>query len=124
MQAATPCVGGFAGTYPCNNVDLLAFMPLASIGGGGGNDIWGWTDSQTGKEYALMGRTTGTSFVDISEWFFDSPAVRIRTILGDGSLVETWRRFDHPPVLPLSHQGVNITQDIAHKDREFRREMA
>ena len=42
-------------------------MPLADIGGGNGNDIWGWTDSQTNKEYAIMGRTTGTAFVDISD---------------------------------------------------------
>ena len=33
-QAATPCVGGLAGVYPCNNVDLVTFMPLAQIGGG------------------------------------------------------------------------------------------
>ncbi|MCI0397259.1 MAG: choice-of-anchor B family protein [Chloroflexi bacterium] len=65
--AAVPCVSGSAGGYPCNNVDLLAFMPLANIGGGQGNDIWGWTDPQTGKEYALMGRTSGSSFVDISD---------------------------------------------------------
>lgn len=64
---ATPCVGGTAAGYPCSNVDLLAFMPLATIGGGEGNDIWGWTDPQTGKEYALMGRTNGTAFVDISD---------------------------------------------------------
>ena len=63
----TPCVGGFAGMYPCRDVDLLAFLPLAEIGGGHGNDVWGWTDSLTGREYALMGRTTGTSFVDISD---------------------------------------------------------
>ena len=63
----TPCVGGTAAGYPCNNIDLLAFMPLSAIGGGSGNDIWGWTDSTTGKEYAIMGRTTGTSFVDISD---------------------------------------------------------
>lgn len=68
VMALESCVGGLAaGTYPCSNVDLLSFMPLANIGGGQGNDIWGWTDSQTGKEYALMGRTTGTSFVDISD---------------------------------------------------------
>jgi len=65
--SATPCIGGTAAGYECNNIDLLAFMPLSSIGGGEGNDIWGWTDSQDGKEYALMGRTNGTSFVDISD---------------------------------------------------------
>ncbi len=65
--APTPCENGFAGIYPCENVDLLAFMPLSTIGGGSGNDIWGWTDPLTGKEYALMGRSSGTSFVDISD---------------------------------------------------------
>ena len=63
----TPCVGGMADTFPCRNVDLAAFLPLSDIGGGTGNDIWGWTDPQTGKEYALMGRSTGTSFVDVSD---------------------------------------------------------
>jgi choice-of-anchor B domain-containing protein len=66
-RAETPCVGGFAGSYPCKNIDLLSFMPLAQIGGGTGNSIWGWTDPQTGKEYAIFGRSTGTSFVDISD---------------------------------------------------------
>ncbi len=65
--AAVPCSGGFADIYPCDNVDLLAFMPLNTIGDGQGNDIWGWTDPLTGAEYAIMGRTNGTSFVDISD---------------------------------------------------------
>lgn len=64
--AATPCVAGDAGGYPCDNVDLLSFMPLADIGGGSGNDIWGWTGCG-GREFALMGRTTGTAFVDITD---------------------------------------------------------
>ncbi|MCZ6652700.1 MAG: choice-of-anchor B family protein [Planctomycetota bacterium] len=66
-QSLTACSDGMAGSYPCNNVDLMAFLPLADIGGGNGNDIWGWTDSSTGKEYAIMGRSNGTSFVDISD---------------------------------------------------------
>lgn len=65
--ADEPCVNGSAGGYPCQNIDLLSFMPLNAIGGGSGNDIWGWTDPITGKEYAIMGRTSGTSFVDISD---------------------------------------------------------
>lgn len=64
--AATPCVNGTAAGYPCKSVDLLSVLPMSSIGGGQGNDIWGWTDQLTGKEYALMGRTNGTAFVDIS----------------------------------------------------------
>ena len=65
--AVTTCSGGMAGTYPCSNVDLMSFLALADIGGGSANDIWGWTDSSTGKEYVIMGRTNGTSFVDISD---------------------------------------------------------
>lgn len=66
-QSITTCVAGMAGSYPCSNIDLMAFLPLDQIGGGNGNDIWGWTDSLTGKEYAIMGLTTGTAFVDISD---------------------------------------------------------
>jgi choice-of-anchor B domain-containing protein len=63
----TACAdGGKAAGYPCRNVDLLGLLPLSVLGGGYGNSIWGWTDPQTGKEYAIMGRSTGTSFVDIS----------------------------------------------------------
>ena len=65
-QGPTPCVNGFADSYPCNGVDLLSFMPLNQIGGGKSNDLWGWTDPETGREYALLGRTNGTSFIEIT----------------------------------------------------------
>ncbi len=41
--------------------------------GTGGNDIWGWADPMTGREYALMGMTDGTAFVDVTDP--DNPAV-------------------------------------------------
>jgi choice-of-anchor B domain-containing protein len=66
QSSSSACVGGSAGGYPCSGVDLEAYLPLSSIGGGSGNDIWGWTDSSTGREYALMGRSSGVSFVDVS----------------------------------------------------------
>ena len=71
-----PCTDGQAGAFPCSNIDLMAFMPIDSIGGRRSfdgkpltalNDIWGWTDPETGKEYAIVGRTDGTSFVDITD---------------------------------------------------------
>ncbi|MFI7573985.1 choice-of-anchor B family protein [Micromonospora sp. NPDC049497] len=64
--AAATCTNGQAAGYPCRNVDLLSFLPLANMGGSQANDIWGWTDSTTGREYALVGRRNGTSFVDVS----------------------------------------------------------
>jgi len=68
---AQTCVAGFAGPYPCSGVNLSAHVPLDRIGGGivpgiNANDIWGWTDPMTGKEYALVGRSNGTAFVDVS----------------------------------------------------------
>ncbi len=41
-------------------------MSLETMGGTVGNDIWGWFDAQSGNEYALMGMTNGTAFVDIT----------------------------------------------------------
>lgn len=81
------CVNGMAGEYPCHDVDLKAFLPHGEIGGGSGNDIWGWTDPLTGREYALVGRSLGTSFVDISE-------PRAPIYLGDlptSTVPSTWR---------------------------------
>jgi choice-of-anchor B domain-containing protein len=65
-QPFVACTDGMAGPYPCRDIDLLAYLPHAEIGSGSGNDIWGWTDPQTGREYALVGQSTGTSFVDIT----------------------------------------------------------
>jgi choice-of-anchor B domain-containing protein len=65
-MSSTPCVGGMAGTFPCHNIDMASFLPLSDIGGGTVNDVWGWTDPQTGKEYAIVGRSSGTAFVDLS----------------------------------------------------------
>jgi choice-of-anchor B domain-containing protein len=65
-QADATCTNGMAGPYPCRDIDLMAFLPPEELGGGTGNDIWGWTDPLTGREYALVGRSVGTAFVDIS----------------------------------------------------------
>jgi choice-of-anchor B domain-containing protein len=66
-----PCVNGFAGTFPCNKVDLAALLPVADIDGTAdagvtANDIWGWTDPLTDKEYALIGLSNGVAFVDVT----------------------------------------------------------
>lgn len=63
--------GGTGGPFAASNVELTAHMPLSSIGGAGasirGADIWGWTDSFDNKEYALVSRSDGTAFVDITD---------------------------------------------------------
>ena len=67
-SAAADCVNGMAGEFPCENVNLLGNLSLAEIGGGEiGNDIWGWTDPESGREIAIMGKTNGTAFVDVTD---------------------------------------------------------
>lgn len=86
------CEGEKAGEFDCNNVDILSFVPIKDIGGERGvrlNDIWGWTDPETGKEYALVGRSNGTSFVDVTDPFHP-------VYIGDlpkteGSIPNVWR---------------------------------
>ncbi len=60
------CTAGVAGEFQCSGISLNKRVSLERMGGGGGNDIWGWLDTESGKEYALMGMTNGTAFVDVS----------------------------------------------------------
>jgi choice-of-anchor B domain-containing protein len=62
----TPCQNGLAGSYPCNDYDLMSHITLSQMSASSGNDSWGWTDSQTGKEYAIICLDNGTAFIDIS----------------------------------------------------------
>ena len=69
FSMAQVCTNGLAGVYPCSGLDLKArvdFPQMGGIAGTEGNDCWGWTDSLTGKEYAIMCCTTHTAFIDIS----------------------------------------------------------
>ncbi len=64
------CSDGEASVFGCNDVDLVAYLPVSALGGERGtrlNDIWGWTDPETQRDYALVGRMDGTSFVDVTD---------------------------------------------------------
>mgnify|MGYP003112369701 FL=1 len=72
---AFACKGGVADIqYPCDDIHLLAVVKPQELQGLEStdsptvrlNDIWGWTDPMTKKEYALVGLTNGVSFVDVS----------------------------------------------------------
>jgi choice-of-anchor B domain-containing protein len=66
--AQTPCEAGFAGVFPCENVDLLSVVPSSTFAGAGDmNDLWGWVDPLDNKEYVLLGMSNGTSFIDITD---------------------------------------------------------
>ena len=67
------CTEGAVESFDCNDIELLAYIPISlltapeSARGIRANDNWGWTDSETGREYALVGRNDGTSFIDITD---------------------------------------------------------
>ena len=68
-----PCVDGLsAGVFACEGIDLAGHVSMVEMRLGrqdipaGVNDIWGWTDPETNNDYAILGTTEGTVFVDIT----------------------------------------------------------
>ena len=92
LEDEIPCVENDAAGYECDNVNIISFLPIKEMAGGRGarlNDIWGWTDPETGREIAIVGRTDGTAFVDLTDPY--NPVM-----LGDlpktpGSRSSVWR---------------------------------
>ncbi len=81
-------VAGFA----CRDVELVSFLPTTSVGGGRGimvSDLWGWTDPSTGREYAILGRFDGTSFVDVTD--AANPVYLGNLPLTEGATPNLWR---------------------------------
>ena len=86
------CANGNVAQFSCEKVDMKSFLPIKDIGGERGielNDIWGWTDPETGTEYALVGRTDGAAFVDVSDP--TNPVYVGELPLTDGARVNSWR---------------------------------
>lgn len=91
---AQPCVNGFADIYPCDGYDLIGYLSLEDLsipssesGGLSGNDSWGWTDSEDGKEYALIGLSSHAAFVDIS----NPNNMRLIGVLPTATVNSSWR---------------------------------
>ncbi len=82
--AATTCVGGIAGAYPCNKVDLLAHIPDHTSSGSAA-DVWGFMDLNSNREYVIVGYNTGTGVFDVT----DAENPREVGFVGDQS--DTWR---------------------------------
>ncbi|QXD14610.1 choice-of-anchor B family protein [Rhodocaloribacter litoris] len=86
------CEEGRAAAFDCQHVDLLSFLPVQDIGGGRGvrtNDLWGWTDPETGREYALVGLTDATSFIDVTDPY--RPVLLGTLPLHEGANGSVWR---------------------------------
>ncbi|MEM1054396.1 MAG: choice-of-anchor B family protein [Bacteroidota bacterium] len=75
--AQSPCTNGTATdgstAYACDGVDLMAHLPTSTFATSGSpapsinNDIWGWTDAASGREFALVGMSNGTAFVEVTD---------------------------------------------------------
>ncbi|MEZ4414322.1 MAG: choice-of-anchor B family protein [Gemmatimonadota bacterium] len=90
--AQVDCDDDAASAFGCSEVDLLSFMPVGELGGGRGvhlNDIWGWTDPETSREYAIVGRMDGTAFVDVTDPF--NPVYLGNLPLTEGANPAAWR---------------------------------
>ena len=83
---------GEAALFECESVDLLAFLPLGDMGADRGvitNDVWGWTDPESGREIALVGMSNQTAFVDVSNP--TGPVYLGRLPLTEGASANVWR---------------------------------
>jgi choice-of-anchor B domain-containing protein len=66
------CENELAGDFPCKDVDMTSFVSMKDLGADRGirtNDLWGWEDPETGREYAIVGLSNQTSFVDVTDVF-------------------------------------------------------
>lgn len=52
--------------YPAKNVVLLSHLPLSDFGASFAEDSWGYV-SDSGREYAIIGLSNGTGFVEITD---------------------------------------------------------
>ena len=84
------CTSGVAADWDCEEYDLVSFLPVADMAPRGVtvNDVWGWTDPETGNEYALVGRRDGSAFVDVSDPL--RPRYLGQLLRPEGSNPSTW----------------------------------
>lgn len=92
LTSGDRCTQGQMADFPCTNMELVAHMPVSDLGGERGvwvNDVWGWTDPETGRNYALVARRDGASFIDVT----DPTAPRLVGNLPrtEGSRPSVWR---------------------------------
>ena len=83
----TQCDGGSAGSFACDQIDMLSHLALADFSSKPrlANDIWGFVDLNTEREYALIGLYNGTAVVDVTD---PATPFEVGFVSGPGSV---WR---------------------------------
>lgn len=86
------CSEGYASAFDCSEMDLVSLVPLEDIEADRGvrlNDVWGWTDPETGKEYGLVAHMEGVAFMDVTN---PTNPVYLGTLdKTEGTRGNTWR---------------------------------
>ncbi len=112
QQVPIGCTAGFAGPYPCENVDILSIVPVPQIGAAVGADVWGWTDPETGREIAIPTTTLGAAFVDITPVAEGGePVVLGRLLIGQDDDNVLWRDvkvYENHAYVVSEHVGTNL----------------
>ena len=65
--ARVACVDSMAAGHSCHRVDLLSRLMPDRLEADRVLDMWGWTDSISGREYALVATEEAVAFVDVSD---------------------------------------------------------
>jgi choice-of-anchor B domain-containing protein len=95
-QQAANCVQGFAGSFPCRNVDLLAHMSLGEFSTNPAtmSNLWGFVDLDDNREYAVVGLSNATAIIDVTDR--QNPR-EVGSVRGNASLwreVKVYQFFD------------------------------
>lgn len=132
------CEDGTAGEFGCQDVDMISFLSRSDVGAARGiqmSDVWGWEDPETGTEWAIIGRTDGTSFVSLADpsnpvYFGDLPhtATGKRSlwrdmkvyknhayIVADGAGAHHMQIFDLTQLRDLTQIPVTFTETAIYK---------
>ncbi len=81
--------------FECGATDLQAFLPPSKLSHDGHyiqlSSLWGYTDAKTKKEWAIVGRRDGATFVDITN--ATKPIVVADLPLTEGARPSSWREI-------------------------------
>ena len=67
VGSETQCIANVAAGHACSNVDMLARLSMMDMQVRYLNDIWGWVDPDTNREYVLQGSSAAVVFVDVTD---------------------------------------------------------
>ncbi len=116
---------GGGGPFDYSGMKFHSNLELDQIGNLGfsnviGNDVWGWTDQTSGREFALMGLTNGTSFIEVTNP--DAP-VYLGTLKMTNNTVNTaWRDikvYNNQAYIVADFQNSVAAENKAHGVQVF-----